>query len=149
VIAGVVSEGTSEGRDFVKGVFENGSSEFNYTQNFDEGYNISGSMLEMDTDARIADENVQAMFAIDRYLQKLSKSMVNGFRYTKTVSGKRVSGMGGLRSFVNVAGGNVLSVTGNPTKADFSSIAQKILETGGTTEGMKIYLNPKWATVVD
>lgn len=150
ITANIVSEGTEEGREFVRGSFENGTPEYNYTENFNEGYNISGSMEQMEGYARINNENIQAMFAVDRYLQKLSKSCVRGHRYTSVNSnGKRVSGMGGLRSFVNVVGGNVLSVSTTVTKEDFATLASMIIAKGGDIATTKVYLNPKWAPIVD
>lgn len=149
-VANVVSEGVEEGRDFIRGTFENGDLEYNYTQNFDEGYTISGSMEQMDVYASLNKPSVQADLAIDRYLQKLSLSAVRGVRYT-TVNGagKRVSGMGGLRSFINVPGGNTMLVSGTVTKNDLARLASMISDKGGNIGVTKIYCNSSFAPIFD
>ena len=149
-VASVVSDGTPEGRDFTRGGFQDGDTEYNFTQNFDEGYTITGSMQQMDAYGEFNHEEVQQEYSIIRYLQKLTKASLKGVRYSGTNSmGQRISTMGGIDYFVNKREGNVLSVTGTPTLTDFQTITEMIAKKGGDVNNLVIYAHTKHAEAVN
>lgn len=145
LIASVVSEGNEEWRKYVGGTFHKGPREYNMTEIFDEGFEMSGTLAAISGNANMNSSEKQAEAALKRLAQKMTRASRYGVRYE---NGK-ARGHAGINYYlVEQAGANVLSVSTTVTASDFDTMVNSILDKSGETGELHIVIHGKWAPTI-
>lgn len=144
-IAGVISEGNQEGRKYVGGTFHKWPREYNFTEIFDEGFEMSGTLAAISGNANMNSTEKQAEAALKRLAQKMTKAITKGIRYE---NGK-ARGHAGINYYLaEQAGANVLAVVTTVTALDFDTMVNGILDKSGETGDLHIVVHGKWAATI-
>lgn len=128
----IVSNARPQGMDAPKDESVGRTRNYNYTQIFSKGVQITGTAEAIAHNGLTSEEQYQVDARMRELMRELDRTAIMGARASDNVSSTLYGTMGGLYSFINVAGGNTNTTAETLAPSVLNDMCAQIYDDGGT-----------------